>query len=38
MSKMNNLQKALIMVEDESIDRYEAELAAEGKHEFRIIF
>lgn len=34
MSKMNNLQKALIMVEDESIDRYEAELAAEGKHEF----
>ena len=34
MSEMNNLQKALIMVEDESIDRYEAELAAEGEHEF----
>lgn len=34
MSKMNNLQKALIMVENESIERYEAELSAEGKHEF----
>ena len=34
MREMNNLQKALIMVEDESIDRYEAELAAEGEHEF----
>ena len=34
MSEMNNLQKALIMVEDKSIERYEAELAAEGEHEF----
>lgn len=34
MREMNKLQKALIMVEDESICRYETELKAEGEHEF----